>query len=136
MLLKSHTHKQQQQEQKIAKVAQNDKEQRIILRGIALYSEDPETVVTPEIETEAVLGNVVAAIASTLRPGAMLAFPLPGTTLLPAAMLLPSALLYPAPLVLPCCCLLLGTPRLLLLPGLLGALFLPLLLPLLDPLLR
>jgi hypothetical protein len=51
----------------------------------------PERVVTPEIETEAVLRNVVTAIASTLRPRAMLAFPVLSTTLLPGTVPLPAA---------------------------------------------
>jgi len=105
-------------------------------RGAAVH---PEPVLTPEIETEAVLRNVVTAIASTLHPGPMLAFPPLSTTLLPCTMPLPATLLQPSPLLLPRDCLLLRTVRLLLLPGLLGTLSLlllrPLLLSLLDPLL-
>jgi hypothetical protein len=99
-----------------------------IHRGAAVH---PEPVLTTEIEAEAVLRNVVAAIASALRPGAMLAFPALSTTLLPSAVALPAALLHPSSLLLPRDCLLLGTARLLLLPGLLGMLFLLLSLPLL-----
>jgi hypothetical protein len=52
----------------------------------------------------------------------MLAFPPLSTTLLPSATPPPTALLYPSPLPLPSNCLLLGTVRLLLLPGLLRTL--------------
>ena len=58
-------------------------------RGAAVH---PEPVLTPEIEAEAVLRNVVTAIASTLRPGAMLAVPPSSTTLLPGPVSLPAAL--------------------------------------------
>jgi hypothetical protein len=51
----------------------------------------PERVVTPKIETEGVLRNVVTAITSTLRPGAMVASPVLRTILLPRAMPLPAA---------------------------------------------
>ena len=99
----------------------------------------PEPVLTPEIETKSVLRNVVTAIAATLAPSAMLAFPPMSTALLPCAIPLPAALPRPSPLPLPRDCLLLRTLRLLWLPGLLGTLFLlllrPLLLGLLDPLL-
>ena len=78
-------------------------------------------MLTPEIGTVAVLRNVITAIASTLRPGAMLAVPLLSTTLLPCAMRLPAALLLPAPLLLPRDCLL---PRALLLLSLLDPLLL------------
>jgi len=53
----------------------------------------PEPVLTPEIETKAILRNVVTAIASTLRPGAMIAVPVLSTILLKCAMSLPAALL-------------------------------------------
>jgi len=53
----------------------------------------PELVLTPEIETEAVLRNVVTAIASTLRPSAMIAGPVLSTILLKCTMPLPAALL-------------------------------------------
>ena len=69
----------------------------------------------PEIETEAVLRNVVTAVASALCPGAMLAFPPCGTILLEGTMPLPCALLLPSALLLPRDCLLPGTLRLLLL---------------------
>ena len=90
----------------------------------------PEPVLTTEIEAEAVLRNVVAAVASTLRPGSVLAFPLLSAPLLPGTLPLPAALLQPSPLLLPRDCLLLGTARRLLLSGLLGALSLLLSLPL------
>ena len=84
----------------------------------------PEPVVTPERKTEAVLRNVVTAIAPTLRPGAMIAGPVLCAILLKCAMPLPGALLLPSPLLLPRDCLLLGTLRLRLLPGLRGTLLL------------
>src|ERR1019366_1210981 len=105
-------------------------------RGAAVH---PEPVLTPEIEAEAGLRNIVTAIASTLRPSAMIAFPALSTILLPRTVPLPAALFQPSPLMLPRDCLLLRTLRLLLLPGLLGTLcrlLLRLLLPrLLGPLL-
>ena len=58
-------------------------------------------MVTAEIETEAGLRNVVAAIASTLRPAAMIACPASSTILLPGALPLPGALLCPSALLLP-----------------------------------
>jgi hypothetical protein len=82
------------------------------------------------METEAGPGNVVAAIASTLRPAAMLVIPTLCTTLLPRTLSPPGTLLLPSTLLLPRACLLLRTLRLLLLPGLLGALLLNLLIPL------
>lgn len=91
---------------------------------------------TTEIEAEAVLRNVVATVASTLRPGAMLAFPLLSAPLLPGALPLPAALLQPSPLLLPRDCLLLATARLLLLSILMNTLSLPLGLILPDLLLR
>ncbi len=108
----------------------------------------PEPVLTPEIEIEAGLRNVETAIASTLRPVAMLASPLMSTIPLPCALSLPRALLLPPALLLPRDCLLLRTLRLLLLSllgpllrllflSLLGSLLLRLLLlSLLGPLLR
>ena len=96
----------------------------------------PEIVLTPEGETEGGLRNVVAAVAATLQPVAMLAVPLLSATLLPCAIPLVAALPCPSPLLLPRDCLLPRTLRLLLLPGLLGTLclLLPLLLlRLLDP---
>ena len=95
---------------------------------------------TPETEAEGGLRNIVAAIASTLRPSAMIAFPPLSATLLPCTVPLPGALLLPSPLLLPRGCLLPRTLRLLLLPDLLGGLCLLLLRPLLlslllDPLL-
>src|ERR1035437_8919214 len=106
-------------------------------RGEALH---PKPVLTPETEAEGGLRNIVAAIASTLRPSAMIAFPPLSATLLPCTVPLPGALLLPSPLLLPRGCLLPRTLRLLLLPDLLGGLCLLLLRPrllslLLDPLL-
>jgi hypothetical protein len=46
-----------------------------------------------EVKTEGLLRNVVTAIASALRPGAMLVLPLPGAILLPAIVPLPTSLL-------------------------------------------
>ena len=74
-----------------------------------------------EIEAEAVLRNIVAAVSATLRPSAMIAGPVLRTILLKCALPLPSALLLPSPLLLPCGCLLLSALRLLL-PGLLRTL--------------
>ena len=82
----------------------------------------PEPVPNPEIETEAVFGNVVSAIASALCPGAMIGVPPLRTALLPGTMPLPGALLLPSPLLLPRDRLLPRTLRLLLLLGLLGTL--------------
>ena len=79
-------------------------------------------MVTPETESEALLRNVVTAIASTLRPSAMIAGPVLSAILLKCAMPLPGAVLLPPPLLLPRSCLLLRSLRLLLLPGLLGTL--------------
>jgi hypothetical protein len=94
-----------------------------------------EPVFPPEIETEAVLRNVVTAVASSLHPCAMIAFPPLSTILVPCTMLLPAAPLYPSPLLLPRGGLLLCTARLLLL-RLLGPLLLRLLSGLSAPLLR
>jgi len=58
-------------------------------------------MVTAEIETEAGLRNVVAAIASTLRPAAMITCPASSTILLPGALPLPGTLLCPSALLLP-----------------------------------
>ena len=80
-------------------------------------------MLTPEIETEAVLRNIVTAIASTLRPCAMLACPLLSAILVPGTLPLPGTLLLPSPLLLPRDGLLLGTLRLRLSLSLLGALF-------------
>ena len=96
----------------------------------------PKPVFTPEMETELGLRNVVTAITSTLRPGAMVAAPVLRTILLPCTMPLPGAALQPSPLLLPRDCLLPRTLRLLLLPGLLDLLLrLRLLVSLLDLLL-
>jgi hypothetical protein len=95
---------------------------------------DAEPMVTAEIETEAGLRNVVAAIASTLRPAAMIARPASSTILLPGAMPLPGALLRPSALLLPRDGLLPVAERLLLnlmIPLLLLRLLDPLLVPLL-----
>ena len=62
---------------------------------------------TPEMEIVGVLRNVVTAIASTLRPGAMIAVPILIAILLPGTMRLPAAALFqPSLLLLPCDCLL------------------------------
>ena len=61
-----------------------------------------------EIQTEAILGNVVAAIATALRPGAMIVLPILGAILLPTGVSLPSTLLPPTALLLPNLRLLLG----------------------------
>ena len=74
----------------------------------------------PEREIEAGLRNVITAIASPLRPGAMLAGPVVHAILLQRTMSLPGAVSCPSPLLLPRDCLLLGTLRLL--PGRLGTL--------------
>ena len=54
-----------------------------------------------ERETEAVLRDVVAAISSALRPGAMVALPVLSAILLQCGMPLPAAILCPSPLLLP-----------------------------------
>jgi hypothetical protein len=82
----------------------------------------PEVVLASKIKTEGGLRNLVAAIASTLHPGAMLAFPLPSTTLPPCATPLPAAPLLPSSLLLPFKCLLPRALRFLLLTGLLRTL--------------
>ena len=87
----------------------------------------PEPVSDPEIEIELGFRNVVTAVASTLRPGAMIAIPVLRTILLPGTMALPAAALCPSPLMLPRDCLLPRALRLLLL-SLLGVLLLGLLL--------
>jgi len=99
----------------------------------------PEPAVDSEIQVEAILRDIVTAVASTLSPGAMVALPLLRAILLPCTASLPGALLLPSPLLLPRDCLLLRALRLLLL-GVLGLLLLrlllgPLLLLLLGPLL-
>ncbi len=60
-----------------------------------------------KIEPESLLRNVVSAIASALRPGAMIGSPPWRAELLKAILRLPAALLLPAPLLLPSPCLLL-----------------------------
>ena len=62
---------------------------------------DAEEVLAAEIETEGLLRNIVTAIASALRPRAMLVLPLPGSILLPGFVPLPTALPCPSPLLLP-----------------------------------
>ena len=81
-----------------------------------------EPVLIPEGEIEGRLGNVVAAIASTLCPGAVVAGPVVISTLLEISMGLPGAIFGPTPGLLPRRCLLPGPLRLLLLPGLLSRL--------------
>lgn len=64
---------------------------------------DAEEVPAAEIDTELVLGNVVAPIAAALRPCAMVRVPMlcailcPGSSSLPAPFLCPSLLLLPHP---------------------------------------
>jgi hypothetical protein len=53
---------------------------------------DAKPVAAAKVQLEAVLRNVVAAVAAALPPTAMLGLPVSGTILLPRAMLLPSAL--------------------------------------------
>jgi hypothetical protein len=53
---------------------------------------DAEPVLTTEIEIETVLRNVIATIAATLIPSAMLDLPVLGAILLPRAIPLPGAL--------------------------------------------
>src|ERR1022692_1834876 len=60
-------------------------------RGLAVH---PEPVLTPETEIVGVLRNVVTAIASALRPGAMIAVPIAIATLLPCTVPLPAAALF------------------------------------------
>ena len=79
-------------------------------------------VVTPEGEIISRLWNVVAAIASTLRPVAMVAAPIMIATLLKTGMRLPGAIPGPSALLLPIGGLLPGALRLLLLPCLLNRL--------------
>lgn len=69
---------------------------------------DAKRVSHTEIQTEAILGNVVAAVATALRPGAMIVLPILGAILLPTGVPLPSALLPPTVLLLPNLRLLLG----------------------------
>ena len=54
---------------------------------------EAEEVLGAEIETEAVLRDVVTAVASALRPAPMVGRPAPGTTLLPGIVPLPAAAL-------------------------------------------
>jgi hypothetical protein len=46
-----------------------------------------------EIETEAILGDIVTAVSSALRPAPMVGRPEPGATLLPGIVPLPAAAL-------------------------------------------
>ena len=79
-----------------------------------------EVVATPEGEIIGRLRNVVATIASTLRPVAMVAAPVMIATLLETGMRLPGAIPGPSALLLPRGCLLAGPLGLLLLAGLLN----------------
>ena len=81
-----------------------------------------EVVATPEGEIIGRLWNVVAAIASTLRPVAMVVTPVMIATLLETGMRLPGAIPGPSALLLPIGGLLPGALRLLLLPCLLNRL--------------
>ncbi len=65
-------------------------------------------MVHSEIETEAILRNIVATIAAALRPSAVIGLPMRGARLLPSGLPLPSAMLLPTPLLLPRVSLLLG----------------------------
>jgi hypothetical protein len=67
-----------------------------------------EPVLTPEIEAETTLGNVITAIAAALIPSSVVDLPMRGAILLPGGMFLPSAVLRPTALLLPFCGLLLG----------------------------
>jgi len=58
-------------------------------------------VLPAEVQIEAVLRDVVAAVTSTLRPGAMVGAPVSRTALLKGVVSLPAALLQPSPLLLP-----------------------------------
>jgi hypothetical protein len=78
-----------------------------------------EHVLITEIETEAVLGNIVASVAATLTPSAMISLPMGGPILLPGGVFLPTASLGPTTLLLPGLGLLLISLRLLLLGALL-----------------
>jgi hypothetical protein len=93
------------------------------------FAAHPEPVVAPEVEIEAGLRNVVTAIASTLRPGAMVALPVLSAISLPGVVPLPAAAVLPSCLRLPRSRLLLRALRLLLLAGLLDRFLLLLLLP-------
>lgn len=79
----------------------------------------PEPVLPSEIQTEAVLGDVITPIAAALRPGAMVAFPPLGAILLKCAAPLQGTVLFPPTLLLPCNSLVARTLGLPLLPGLL-----------------
>ena len=61
-----------------------------------------------EIETKAILRDVVAAIAATLGPSAMVGVPMSSAILLPCGLPLPTAMLSPTTLLLPRLRLLLG----------------------------
>ena len=69
---------------------------------------DAKRVCKAEIDTKAILRDVVAAIAATLGPGAMVGVPMSGAILLPSGLPLPTAMLSPTTLLLPRLRLLLG----------------------------
>ena len=54
---------------------------------------DTKPVPAPKIENETIRGNIVAAIAATLVPGAMVDLPILGAVLLPRTVPLPTATL-------------------------------------------
>jgi hypothetical protein len=62
---------------------------------------EPEVVLAAEIEAEGLLRNVGTAVASALRPGAMVGGPPLCAILLEGVVPLPAALLQPSPLLLP-----------------------------------
>lgn len=75
------------------------------------FALDAEPISVAEMETEAVLRDVVAPIAPPLRPGAVIGLPVRRAILLPGSVLLPSAILPPTALLLPSLCLLTRTLR-------------------------
>jgi hypothetical protein len=72
---------------------------------------DAEVVLRAKVEIEAILRDIVAAIAAALLPGAMLLLPVSRTALLPRGLSLPPSALEPSPLLLPVAGLLLATLR-------------------------
>ena len=62
---------------------------------------DAKGVPAAEIEAEAILRNVVTAVAPALRPGAMVAGPVLRAILSEGRVLLPAAAPLPSPLLLP-----------------------------------
>jgi hypothetical protein len=62
----------------------------------------PKVVFTTKIKVEPVVGNIVPATSSALRPCAVIAIPPLSTILLPSAMPAPTTLLLSSALLLPC----------------------------------